>query len=171
MSVWDYLFDTEHDHQLDTRGIEQGSRALHDAVDAFAALRMDLAQAQQQIDRLQLVTEALVSLLELRGGIERRELGLMIQRLDLADGVEDNRLGPDRSAEAPKCVQCGRPVNPRRPNCIYCFAPIRDGKAPAGEAKAAARKVVCSRCGKDVSETAVYFSESGLLCAECCGQE
>jgi hypothetical protein len=169
MSIWDYLFDTDHDHALDLRSIQEDTRALHAAVDTLGALRRDLAQAQQQIDRLQLVTEALVSLLELRSGIERNELSLMIQRLDLADGVEDNRLGPDRSSQAPKCPHCGRPINPKRDRCIYCFSAAGDRTSDHGDAAAAARKVSCAKCGANVSETAVYFSDEGLLCAKCCG--
>lgn len=164
MSVWDYLFEPKREVTLEISSIERDKAALHAAVESVAGLRRDLAAAQRQIDRLELVCEALVSLLEARGHVERPALVQAIHRLDLADGVEDSRLGPDLSADAPKCPECHRPVNPRRGHCIYCFATLercaesRDTIVP---------RPVCARCGILIDQDVPVPTDEGVLCQPC----
>jgi len=108
---------------------------------------------------------ALVRLLEVRAGLSADELQLMIQRIDLADGFEDGRMGPDVSSEAPQCPTCGRPINPKRSNCLFCNT--RLDPVARQSAEPITRHVECKSCGERVAESDTYFSEMGLLCAAC----
>jgi hypothetical protein len=115
------------------------------------------------VAKLELTVEALIRLLEHQCKLSRNELALVIQRLDLADGVEDGMMGPDMSAKAPKCSGCGRPVNPRRESCIYCDAPVAAQKAQ----QPPPRQVQCIGCGSAVSEIDTYITERGVVCPSC----
>jgi len=123
-----------------------------------------------RVESLELTLASMIELLKVRVGVSSEELGLMMQRLDLADGVEDGRIGPNVTHVAPRCAACGRPVNPARNVCIFCNAPIVRAaeRANAGAVASAPRRTVtCSVCGAVVAESDSYFSDRGLVCAGC----
>lgn len=120
---------------------------------------------QAKVDYLELALSSLMELLRVRTGITKEELSLMMQRLDLADGVEDGKIGPDATRNAPSCPSCGRPVNPNRQTCLFCNAAVEIAPAPAPDP--ASRTVTCTRCGAVVAEADSFFSGTGLVCPRC----
>ena len=164
MSFWDNMFDSEYRQRKDINTLRANMMDMSDVASAVEPMRGEVTHMRMKLDQLGLLCEALVQLLELKGGFKREELTLMIQRLDLADGVEDGRIGPNHTAGAPKCPNCNRPANPKREACIYCYAPL---PKELPEAEAAQKMVKCTRCSKDVAENSAYFSEVGLLCYHC----
>jgi len=158
--LWKHLFDSEWKQRDDIESVQSSvTSAMHDNV----RLSRQLRAAEDKVERLELVVEALVTVLELRGGLDRQELALAIERIDLEDGVVDGRMGPDRTANAPKCAACGRPVNPQREACLFCGG-ARDASKPT---RPPTRTVSCRRCQRDVPESTTYFTELGITCADC----
>ncbi len=156
MSYWDDIFS--NDPSQHTPGQPLEATGGDDVFD----LRGLIADQARQIGQLELTVEALVHILEQRHGLTRDELALTIQRIDLADGVEDGQMGPDQSLNMPSCHVCRRPVNPRRDICIYCHTPIEQGAAPRR-----IRTVRCAKCGKEVAELRSFVGEGGLVCGGC----
>ena len=115
-------------------------------------------------DKLELVSRALVDLLLTKGLLTETELEVMMQQVDLLDGVEDGKLSPTIKQGAPTCSACGKFLNPRRPACIYC------GTVPTEEIKAAPpppKTVSCAACTKVVPQQATYYSSRGVICESC----
>jgi len=158
MGYWDKLFDNEWAQRDD---IDRLQHEAAFAADTAADLQRALHEQRQRVAKLELMVEALVEVLRERKALTRDEVAVMIQQIDLADGVEDGQIGPDRVAQAPKCHVCGRPVNPKRENCLYCREPIQLGHTPPP------RTARCARCGAEVPEINTYFSEVGLVCGDC----
>jgi hypothetical protein len=119
-----------------------------------------------KVARLELTVDALVEVLWSRGVATRDELAIAMQRIDLVDGVEDGRIGPDRSAQAPKCSHCGRPVNIKRSHCLFCTGKIDIDTAPS-RSSTASRETRCCECGTIVREDQVRFGARGLYCGQC----
>ncbi len=165
MSIWEYLFDSDYTQRNDI-GALQGQVQSSGAW--LAELQRQLHKTQQRADRLELVLEALVQLLETRGSLGREELEIMVQRVDLADGVEDGRIGPDKSATATKCPLCGRPLNPERGACIYCGQNVTAADLELmGETAPQVRYTRCVRCYRRVPQQESYFSPEGMVCGAC----
>ena len=120
-------------------------------------------QLEDQVARQALLIDVLGRLLITKNIITRQELAVMTQQVDLEDGIEDGRIGPNRTAEAPACSNCGRAVNPRRKTCVFCKHEIdfKDG-TPAPRPL-----VACSSCGKQVEEHQSFLSETGIQCNTC----
>lgn len=135
----------------------------NDAVRLHAPLPAQTLQAK--VDYLELALSSLMELLRVRTGITSEELSVMMGRLDLADGVEDGKIGPDATQNAPTCPACGRPVNPSRPSCLFCNAPVE--VAATAPPNPSTRTVTCTRCGATTAETDSYFSGTGLVCPKC----
>ncbi len=165
MSLWDYLFDSEYKQRDDIDAL-QGQLQTSD--EWIAALKRQLQAAQQRVDRLELVLEALVQLLEAKESLGREELEIMVQRVDLADGVEDGRIGPDKTAVAPKCPLCGRSINPKRGACVYCGQEVTAQDLELmGEQAPQVRYTRCVRCYQKVPQSETHFSPDGMVCAAC----
>lgn len=158
--VWEYLFDNEHKQRDDINLALAEADITQSNMASFA---QNLAESQSRVAKLELTLEALIRLLEHQRKLSREDLAVMVQRLDLADGVEDGMMGPDRSAKAPKCSSCGRPVNQRRSTCIYCSAPVVAEK----EQRPAPRMIQCARCNTSVPEVDTYITERGAVCPTC----
>lgn len=161
--AWDFLFDSELRQRRDINALESDNALAMDSIDE---LRNKLDHYRRRMDRMELVCETLVRLLELKGQLTKDEFTLMLQRVDLSDGVEDNRIGPDRVAHAPRCPSCGLPVNPRRETCLYCEGSVPPDPLAAG-AGSTSKQVGCVQCGEMVAEEAVYFGERGMVCEAC----
>lgn len=177
MSIWKYMFDSDHQQRRDIEQMRADLAATRlDSNDSDAALRSveeRLSKLQQNVDMQGLVLEAVIRLLQ-RQGLDRNELDYLMQCIDLEDGVQDGAVGVDRSASAPRCMACGRPINPKRQHCLYCRAPLRKG-SPAQSAQGAAtaesrpqgRMVNCAGCGARISETDAFFGDEGQVCERC----
>lgn len=171
--VWRYLFDTELSQRGDIESLREAA-SFHD--EHLTHQGRELAALRRSNERLGLALEAVTRILELKLGVTREEVALMIQRIDLADGVEDGKIGHDVTARAPACPRCGKPVNPTREHCLYCDAPLgaktaagspyRTGEAPPRRS-AARPTVACSSCGAVVPLDESDMSTDGPVCARC----
>ncbi len=161
MTYWDILFDTDPAQRRDIDRLEQ---ELSVARDGESLLQEQLHSMRGRVNRLELLCEGLVELLKTRSLVDDAQLRLAIQRLDLADGVEDGRIGPDRTENAPSCGECDRPVNPKRRDCLYCGTAIPKA-APRRPKKV--RMARCERCEASVPERSTWITESGILCDPC----
>ena len=121
MSIWNLLFDSDYSQRQDIDALQA---RVQGAALAGASADRDIAGLRRDIARLDLTIEGIVRVLERRGQLTKQELRDIIVEIDLEDGREDGRIGPDRSAKAPKCDACGRPVNPKRDVCVYCNAEL-----------------------------------------------
>lgn len=164
MSLWDFLFDNDIRQRQDIDSLE---RRAESSDEALQSLRLDVQHLKKQQDLNELVLEALLQLAELKGQVTKEEIALMIQRLDLADGVEDGRIGPDRASVAPKCPFCARPINPQRQSCIYCGQKAPEAQQVPRKTDSSARLIRCVRCYNEVREDQAHFSPEGLLCDAC----
>jgi hypothetical protein len=77
-------------------------------------------ELQSRLDRLELVVEALCTLLRDKGVLTEKEIAGRIQEVDLADGLLDGSY----TRPPVQCPRCGRVVSPRRPTCTYCGAEL-----------------------------------------------
>jgi hypothetical protein len=183
MSAFDSIFVEKRysDWGALERERDQDQR-LNDASRANQDLSGRVTGLSGEVERLNLVVEALTELMVTRLGVTRYEVELMVERVDLADGVVDGRVGPDRAAKAIKCPSCERPVNPKRSECIYCgqqydFEDLEarrrehaEQRRAAAEAerkeRAANRKTFCSECTKVLKKEEVHFGPRGVYCRE-----
>lgn len=175
--LWEYLFARE-------LADETVAETMHE-VAAIRAETMDRQRKahsalEQRVARLELALTATTRLLERRAGIKPDEIALEILRLDLADGFEDGRIGPERVAAAPKCSSCGRPINPKRDACVYCNAivrtskdhgaggPYRGASAPAMEGpRPAPQMATCVECAAVLPLHQTDLSVKGIVCPRC----
>jgi hypothetical protein len=160
MSIWETIFSVAATRS-DLRKLREETVMVSDT----SALRERVAEAEAQLGRIELALEGLVEVLVARKLIAREEVALAIQRIDLADGVEDGRIGPDRADKAPPCPACARPLNPRRSHCLYCETPI-DHEALKPKPPPP-RLVSCTRCATTVPERTTWISETGVICTDC----
>ena len=123
MRLLDLLFDNEYKQRRDLSNLSEVSSATNDDV---GQLQSDLAAIRHRLDRTELALEAMSCILQDKGILTADELRTHIVRVDLEDGREDGKIGPNQSADAPTCPTCARPSNPRRrTHCVYCGAPLK----------------------------------------------
>jgi hypothetical protein len=130
MSLWNFLFDSDLRQRADIDALEQGAVA---GATSAAATERRLGHTNERIDQLELMLEGIYRVLEQRGHVTAQEFRDLLVQVDLEDGREDGRVGPDRAAKSPKCTACGRPVNPRRDACVFCNTALSpSAKKPRG---------------------------------------
>ena len=122
-------------------------------------LQWQVQELSIRVGQLEVVCAAAFDLLQMRG-LSRDDLNLAVARIDLEDGVEDGRIGPDRSAIAPACGSCGKPVNPKRDVCVFCGT---EWAHPVQMAE----HVHCHMCGEKFDTADTWFTESGVVCNPC----
>ncbi|MBI1368076.1 MAG: hypothetical protein GC162_05420 [Planctomycetes bacterium] len=76
---------------------------------------------QRQVDRLEMICEAMWTLLRERTNLSDEALMAKILELDLSDGNADGKI----TRPAQKCPKCNRPNSRRHEMCIYCGTPLR----------------------------------------------
>jgi hypothetical protein len=158
---WQYLFfDSDSLQRSDIESLKTTAQFASASVDDALT---EIGEAKKKIARLELTVEALVRLLETKLSIDREELALMIQRIDLSDGVEDARIGPDRAQAAPKCSHCARPFNEKRVVCIYCGHEVKKQEV----APPPPRTIACRGCQSTIEEASAFITMKGLLCNQC----
>jgi hypothetical protein len=165
MSAWDFIFDSEHKQRSDIEDLKGAADRVDASVDG---LWEELTRAKRRVARLELLCEGLIAYLQVKGPLDRDELAVMIQRVDLADGYEDGRVGPDRSSKAPRCPFCDRPFNTRRSECIYCGKEVTPEDLKLMDQKEP-RTIVCALCYRRFPETQAHFTPKGLVCESCFG--
>ncbi len=100
--------DTGYDPTAQARAI----RAAQAASEANTSVK----ELQRQLDRANLLSQALWELVRERLNLSDRDLERMAQEIDLRDGVKDGRMTPI----AVRCPTCQRVNNTRHKKCIYC---------------------------------------------------
>ena len=88
------------------------------AKDRARSAEDDVASLRGQVDRLQMICEAMWTIVRDRLGIADEDLSRLVEEIDLRDGKSDGRSQP----AAPACARCGRVVSARTRVCIYCGA-------------------------------------------------
>lgn len=178
MSVYDDLFkpaffwDNEYQQRRDLE-------ALKKAVADASEMQPALARQEVRMERLELLCKTLVELVVAKGLATTDEVALLMQQLDLTDGLEDGRLGSKPVTETPRCTVCEKYLNPARPTCIFCGTPMstalgarstigyRDQVGAPGMAKRQTTMVHCVVCDATLPENQSYFSEAGVVCERC----
>ena len=79
--------------------------------------RGDVRFLRGQVDRLQMICEAMWTITKRRLGVGDDELSRLVEEIDLRDGKLDGRSEPARA-----CSECSRVVSSRTRICIYCGA-------------------------------------------------
>lgn len=167
----DFMFDSEYKQRRDIQQLrtELASRA--------ETLAPRIHALETRVDQLQLLCNALVSVIETKKLATREELEVLVQQIDLLDGVEDGKIGSEWR-DAPRCAHCNRYVNPSREACLYCGrslalqgamvgGPYRGG-APGEVQAAPPRTATCAKCRAVVAQSQTYFTEQGqLVCSDC----
>ena len=81
----------------------------------------EVAELQNEVERLLLITEALWRILKEKHGLDENELVKQITLIDLEDGKLDGR----KAATPPQpCPKCQRMLAKHRPRCLFCGEPI-----------------------------------------------
>lgn len=153
-----FFFDTEY-HQR--RDIQRLKSQVEDA-----ASQSQLQAAAARVDQLELLCTALVELLVAKGVTTPAELRVLMQQVDLSDGVEDGRVSKRVREESPRCACCQRFLNPRREACVYCGTPMARA-VPPPPAPTPRPDVACTGCQRVVPERDTYFTGRGLVCSSC----
>ncbi len=127
MGLWDYLFDSEYKQRDDIESLKvaAGSTAV-----STGSLERRVGKLTQRLGRLELTVEGVYRALESKGHITTEEFRDLLVQIDLEDGREDGRIGDDRSAKAPSCPACSRPINPKRTHCVFCQAELPERPKP-----------------------------------------
>jgi len=98
---------------LDTAAVRAGGGPEREKIE-FASLKAE-------IERLLLISEALWDILAEKFGLPEEELLKRIHEIDRRDGKLDGRVAPEPPALCPKC---NRPLEKKRPYCMYCGQPV-----------------------------------------------
>lgn len=152
----EFLFDNEYKQRGD---IEHIKMQMEHAPD----LMVTVGPLLERVDRLELLCKSLTELIVSKGLASREELSVVAQQLDLADGVEDGKIGARVLKNAPRCTNCGRFVNPRRSSCVYCHVAVE----PKATTAPPETTVACGGCNKQVPESASFYTGNGLRCDAC----
>lgn len=124
----DFLFDSDYKQRRDLTVLQDESAVTTSTIDRVSS---DLIALRLRVDRAELAAEAMFRLMQEKGLLTADELRTFIARVDLEDGREDDAIGPDQSASAPKCPHCERPANfRRRTHCVYCGGALKPAAAP-----------------------------------------
>lgn len=93
----------------------ESSRASDARGEARAANR-EVAELRFQLDRLQMICEAMWTVVKQRVGVEDADLLALMEVIDLRDGRLDGRTRPVTA----ECSRCGKVVSVRTGVCLYC---------------------------------------------------
>ena len=129
-----------------------------------------------RVNQLQLLCNALVKVLEIKNVASAEELEILVQQIDLLDGVQDGIQSAEAWSNAPRCPHCDHYVNPARASCIYCGRGIQtreseDGRyrgSSASDSTPATRTATCQKCMSVVAQSETLFTDDGeLWCLSC----
>src|SRR5262249_16820568 len=91
------------------------SRATDARAEAKSA-QAEVVDLRRQVDRLQMICEAMWTVVKRGVGSDDDELLGVIEQIDLRDGRLDGRSRSMASA----CAECGKVVSVRTGICLYC---------------------------------------------------
>lgn len=96
--------------------IQQAATAAGQAMTLAERNETYLTSLQHKYDKLTLVSQVLMELVQSRLSISDSEILAKLEEIDMRDGTCDGRIGQ----QAVVCDNCKRRSNSRRTNCIYC---------------------------------------------------
>jgi hypothetical protein len=79
-------------------------------------LQRDIESLDVKIEGLALTCQALVELLQEKGGVTEEQLISKMEEVDLRDGKLDGKMSPRMET----CRNCQRNTSLKRPTCLYC---------------------------------------------------
>lgn len=125
VGFWDHLFDDDYKQRDDIESLKvsAGSTAR-----STGSLERRVGQLADRLGRLELTVQGVYRVLEEQGSITNEQFRELLVQVDLEDGREDGRVGPDRSERAPKCPSCARPISRKRTSCVFCGAELPKSK-------------------------------------------
>ncbi len=77
--------------------------------------RRSKADLEERIDQLSLISEAMWELLRDSSNISETMLLNKVEEIDIRDGKLDGKKDKSKL-----CNSCGRKINPRRKQCVFC---------------------------------------------------
>jgi hypothetical protein len=98
----------------------RGPKATDDAQAKARIAQSESAELRRQVDRMQLICEAIWTIVKERVGADDEELFKRITRIDLRDGKLDGRS----KKPTQRCSDCKRVVSARTGVCLYCGAVV-----------------------------------------------
>jgi hypothetical protein len=164
MSFWEHLFDSPYKMREDINAMRAAMIAETGGSSSTSRAVNHLAR---QVRRQELLLEALVKYLSEKSHVDPAEFAKTVTQLDLADGIEDGRIGPDRVAKAPKCPFCGRPRNPKRDFCVYCGEEITAEDIELIAPEPAKEYVRCHKCFRRIEKKHSIRKLDGDFCSGC----
>lgn len=114
MTFWDLL----QQRQID-KNKSDIITAKDKAIDAKDEAKSVRAELISKVDRLSMICQALWEIVQELHGTTEEELIKKVQEIDLRDGSLDGKF----TKEISKCSDCGRAMNARHNECIYCGSP------------------------------------------------
>ncbi|MEM0967376.1 MAG: hypothetical protein AAGJ81_14610 [Verrucomicrobiota bacterium] len=81
------------------------------------AIKSDIRDLQQRLDKLEIVSEAMWLLLKEKTGLSDEDLIYKVSEVDLEDGKLD---GKKKKPSARECHKCGRKNHRNHTRCLYC---------------------------------------------------
>ncbi len=157
MSYLKHLFDNDHKQRND---IDMMRADLESMPDVWNTIQ----RMNTRLGRLELLCETLMEVIVVKNLASEAEISVLMQQIDLEDGVEDGAHHAEVRGAAPRCRQCDKFINPARSNCVYCDAPI---KGAAIKRRPPPKLVHCVGCAQSVPESSTYFTANGLRCESC----
>lgn len=152
-----HLFDNDNKQRNDID-------LLRADLDSLPKVWAHIETMNSRVDRLELLCETLMEVIVVKGLANEAELSVLMQQIDLEDGVEDGARHDQVRGSAPRCRQCDKFINPARSNCVYCDALI---EGPAIKRRPPPKLVGCGGCGQSVAESSTFFTAQGLRCEVC----
>lgn len=93
-----------------------GSSAAEDSRAKARVAQSETADLRRQLDRMQLICEAIWAVVKDRVGADDEVLFKLITKIDLRDGKLDGRS----RRPTQRCPECKRVVSARTGVCLYC---------------------------------------------------
>ena len=115
-----YFLQAHHSQQI---GVNQ--QEAKDAARRANKAESLCEELLQRHEKMALVCQALLELVQERTGITDEELEKKILEVDMRDGKADGRM----KAQVTQCPECGRNVSSQRPICIFCGTKAKTGHA------------------------------------------
>lgn len=97
-----------------------GTSATDDARAKAKVVQSETADLRRQVDRMQLICEAIWTIVKDRVGADDEQLFQLIKQIDLRDGKLDGRS----KKPTQRCSDCKRVVSARTGVCLYCGAMV-----------------------------------------------
>jgi hypothetical protein len=112
--LWDLIQQRQIGRARDAAA--QARNTAAQAASSVSRTENEVAELERVVDSLMLTCQAMWELLREQGNLTDEALLQRMQEVDLRDGTQDGRMGPNASA----CPACSRPNHSRHGHCIYC---------------------------------------------------